>query len=45
MFIGIYKDLNINAVTLNLIEEKVGTSHEYVGTGDNLNRTPVAQTL
>ena len=40
------KYFNINAVTLNLIEEKVGIPLECIGTGDNfLNRTPIAQTL
>ena len=32
--------------TLNLIEEKVGNSLEFIGIGkDFLNRTPLAQTL
>ena len=40
------KDLNINPVTLNLIEKKMGSSLERTGTGDHfLNITPVAQTL
>ena len=40
------KDLNINPVTLNLIEEKLGSSLEHIGTEDHLlNITPVAQTL
>ncbi|KAL6061016.1 hypothetical protein STEG23_003372 [Scotinomys teguina] len=40
------KDLNINPVTLNLIEEKVGSTLECIGTGDHfLNITPTAQTL
>ncbi|KAL6088541.1 hypothetical protein STEG23_002636 [Scotinomys teguina] len=40
------KDLNINPVTLNLIEEKVGSTLECIGTGDQfLNITPTAQTL
>ncbi|KAL6093618.1 hypothetical protein STEG23_036909 [Scotinomys teguina] len=40
------KDLNINPVTLNLIEEKVGSTLERIGTGDHfLNITPIAQTL
>ncbi|KAL6041512.1 hypothetical protein STEG23_029400 [Scotinomys teguina] len=40
------KDLNINLVTLNLIEEKVGSTLECIGTGDHfLNITPTAQTL
>ena len=37
------KDFNINLVTLNLIEEKAGSSLKYIGTGDHfLNITPVA---
>jgi hypothetical protein len=45
VLIGI-KDLNIKPNTLNLIEEKVGNSHELIGTGRNfLNRTPMAQAL
>ena len=40
------KDLNINPVTLNLIEKKAGSSLEHSDTGDLfLNITPVAQTL
>ena len=40
------KDLNMDLVTLNLIEEKMGGRFECMGTGDNfLNITPVAQTL
>ena len=40
------KDLNINPDTLNLIEEKVETSFEYIGTGANfLNRASIVQTL
>ena len=40
------KDLNINPVTLNLNEEKMGGKLEHIVTGGNfLNRTPVAQTL
>ena len=40
------KDLNINPTTFNLIEEKVGSSLEYMGTGDHfLNITLVAQIL
>ncbi|KAL6030169.1 hypothetical protein STEG23_023700, partial [Scotinomys teguina] len=40
------KDLNINPVTLNLIEENVGSTLERIGTGDHfLNKTPIAQTL
>jgi hypothetical protein len=34
------KDLNVKPDILNLIEQKVGTSLEFIGTGDNfLNRT------
>ena len=40
------KDLNIKPATLNLIEEKVGSTLECIGTGNHfLNRTPAAQTL
>ena len=40
------KDLNIKPATLNLIEEKVGSTLESIGTGDHfLNITQVAQTL
>ena len=40
------KDLNINLTTQNLIEEKVGSSLQCMGTWDHfLNITPVAQTL
>ena len=40
------KDLNIKLTTLNLIEEKVGSTLEHIGMGTHfLNRTPVAQTL
>ena len=40
------KDLNIKPSTLNLIEEKVGSTFECIGTGDYfLNIFPVAQTL
>ena len=40
------KDLNIKPATLNLIEEKVGSTLECIGTGDHfLNITPAAQTL
>ena len=40
------KDLNIKPATLNLIEEKVGSTLESIGTGDHfLNITPAAQTL
>ena len=39
------KDININLITLNLIEEKVGSSLQDVVTGDQfLSRTPGAQT-
>ena len=40
------KDLHIKPITLNLTEEKVGSTLEHIGTGDHfLNKTPVAQTL
>ena len=40
------KDPNIKPTTLNLIEKKVGSTLECIGTGDHfLNRTPAAQTL
>ena len=40
------KDLNINLTTLNLIEKKVKSNLQYMGTGDHfLNLTSVAQTL
>ena len=40
------KDLNIKPTTLNLIEEKVGSTLDCFGTGDYfLNTTPAAQTL
>ncbi|KAK7800210.1 hypothetical protein U0070_017973 [Myodes glareolus] len=40
------KDININLSTLNLIEEKVGSSLQDIGTGDCfLSRTPVSQTI
>ena len=40
------KDLNINPTTLNLIEEKVGSSLQYMGTGYHfLHITPVTWTL
>ena len=40
------KDLNIKPAILNLIEEKVGSTLESNGTGDQfLNITPAAQTL
>jgi hypothetical protein len=38
------RDCNIKPDTLNLLEEKVGNSFEYIGTGNNfLSRTPIAQ--
>ena len=37
------KDLNIKPATLNLIEEKMGSTLECIGTGDHfLNITPAA---
>ena len=40
------KDLNIKPATLKLIEEKVVSTLQCIGTGDHfLNITPVAQTL
>ena len=40
------KDVNIKLCILNLIEEKVRNSLEYIGTGNNfLNRKPIAQAL
>ena len=40
------KDLHINLTTLNIKEEKVGSSLQHMGTGDQfLCRTPVAQTI
>ena len=40
------KDLKIKPATLNLIEEKVGSTLERIATGNHfLNRTPAAQTL
>ena len=40
------KDLNITLTSLNLIEEKVGSRLQYMGTGYHLlNITPVAQTI
>ena len=40
------KDLNLKSATLNLIEEKVGSALERLGTGNHiLNITPAAQTL
>jgi hypothetical protein len=39
-------EFHIKPDTLNLIEEKVGSGIECIGTGDNfLNRTPVRQAL
>ena len=38
-------DLNINPVALNLIEEKVGSILEHIGTRDHfINITEIAQT-
>ena len=40
------KDLDLKPDTLNLIEEKVGTNLEFIGTeGNFLNRTPKSQAL
>ena len=40
------KDLHIKSDTLKLIEEKVGTNLEHMGTGEKfLNRTPVTYAL
>ena len=40
------KDLNISPTTLNLIEEKLGSRLQHIGTGDYLlHITPVAQTI
>ena len=40
------KDLNVKPATLNLIEEKVGSTLEHIGTGNHfLNITPAAQPL
>ena len=40
------KDFNIKLTTLNLIEEKVGSTLKLIGIGDHfLNINPVAQTL
>ena len=40
------KDLNINSVTLNLLEEKVGSISKCIDTGDYfLNITPAVQKL
>ena len=40
------KDLNISLNTMNLIEEKVGSTLQHMGTGDHFLRiTPAAQTL
>ena len=40
------KDLNIKPATLNLIEEKVGSTLELIGSEDYfLNTIPAAQTL
>jgi hypothetical protein len=41
-----FKDLNIKPNTLNRIEEKVGRSHELIGTGETfLNKIPMSQAL
>ena len=37
------KDLNIKPDAMNLIEVKVGSSLELIGTEDFLNKTPLAQ--
>jgi hypothetical protein len=40
------KDLNIRPQTLKLVEERVGNTLEFIGTGKNfLNGTPAAQQL
>ena len=40
------KDLNIKPATLNLIEEKLGSTLECIGTGNHiLNIIPAAQNL
>jgi hypothetical protein len=40
------RDLNIKPDTLNLIEEKIGKSLEFIGPGGNfLNRTPMVHAL
>jgi hypothetical protein len=40
------KDLNIKPDSLNLMEEKVGNSHECIGTGDKfLNKATMAPVL
>ena len=40
------KDINVKTGTLNLIEEKVGSTLEHICTGDHfLNIIPAAQTL
>ena len=39
------KDLNIKPATLNLIEEKVGSTLERIGTGDHFLNITAAQTL
>jgi hypothetical protein len=40
------KDFNIKPDTLNVIEEKVGKSLEFIGTGGNFpNRIPMAHAL
>lgn len=37
------KNLNTKPHTLNLIEEKVGNSFEYIGAREDLKRMPIAQ--
>ena len=40
------KNLNIKSTTMNLIEERVASTLEHIGTGDHfLNTTPITQTL
>ena len=40
------KDLHIKSGTLKILDEKVGKTLEYIGTGENfLNRTPMAHAL
>lgn len=40
------KDINLKPDTLNLIEERLGNSHEHITTGDSfMNKTPVLQAL
>ena len=43
---NLVKDLDINPVTLDIIEEKLASSFEYTGTGYHfLNMIPITQTL